>query len=67
MASIAGVTAGGILSSTGFTLAGNTETWYLEDDGAGIVKTYYVSGTSKVYQSASVGTIDYTTGDDCIN
>jgi len=63
LASIAGVTAGGILSSTGFTLAGNTETWYLEDDGAGIVKTYYVSGTSKVYQAASVGTIDYTTGD----
>ena len=55
--------AGGILSSTGFTLSGNTETWYLEDDGAGIVKTYYVSGTSKVYQAAAVGTIDYTTGD----
>jgi hypothetical protein len=63
LASTAGVTAGGILSSTGFTLSGNTQTWYLEDDGAGIVKTYYVSGTSKVYQAASVGTIDYTTGD----
>ena len=38
-------------------------TWYLEDDGAGIVKTYYISGTSKVYQAAAVGTIDYTTGE----
>ena len=63
LASTSGVVAGGILSSTGFTLSGNTETWYLEDDGAGIVKAYYVSGTSKVYQAASVGTIDYTTGD----
>jgi len=63
MGSTAGVTAGGILSSTGFSLNASTETWYLEDDGAGIVKTYYVSGTSKVYQAAAVGTIDYTTGE----
>ena len=63
LATTAGVAAGGILSSTGFTLSGNTETWYLEDDGAGIVKAYYVSGTSKIYQAAAVGTIDYTTGD----
>ena len=63
LASTSGVVAGGILSSSGFTLNGNTETWYLEDDGAGIVKAYYVSGTSKVYQAAAVGTIDYTTGD----
>jgi len=63
LASTSGVTAGGILSSTGFSLSGSSETWYLEDDGAGIVKSYYVSGTSKVYQAASVGTIDYTTGD----
>ena len=63
MGSTEGVTAGGILSSTGFSLNASTETWYLEDDGAGIVKTYYVSGTSKVYQAAAVGTIDYTTGE----
>ena len=63
MASTSGVTAGGILSSTGFSLNASTETWYLEDDGAGIVKTYYISGTSKVYQAAAVGTIDYTTGE----
>ena len=63
LASTSGVVAGGILSSTGFTLSGSTETWYLEDDGAGIVKAYYVSGTSKVYQAAAVGTIDYTTGE----
>ena len=59
-----GTTAGGILSSTGFTETGNANgTHYLEDDGAGLVNAYYISGASKVYQSASVGTIDYTTGD----
>ena len=28
-----------------------------------LVNAYYISGASKVYQAASVGTIDYTTGD----
>ena len=59
-----GTTAGGILSSTGFTITGDTNTYYLEDDGAGVVNAYYISGASKVYlTSGSVGTIDYTTGD----
>ena len=58
-----GTTAGGILSSTGFTETSNANgTHYLEDDGEGLVNAYYISGASKVYQSASVGTIDYTTG-----
>ena len=58
-----GTTAGGILSSTGFTLTAGGNTYYLEDDGAGLVNAYYISGASKVYEAASVGTIDYTTGD----
>ena len=58
-----GVTHGGILSSTGFTITGDSNTYYLEDDGSGIVNAYYISGTSKVYLvSGSVGTINYTTG-----
>ena len=59
-----GVVHGGILTSTGFTITGDTNTYYLEDDGSGLVDTYYISGTSKVYlTTGSVGTIDYTTGD----
>ena len=61
---LTGVVAGGILSSSGFTITGDANTYYLEDDGSGIVNAYYISGTSKVYlTSGSVGTIDYTTGD----
>ena len=59
-----GTTAGGILSSTGFTITGYGDTYYLEDDGVGLVTAYYISGSSKVYlTTGSVGTIDYTTGD----
>ena len=63
-ASTTGTTPGGILSSSGFTITGDANTYYLEDDGAGLVNAYYISGTSKVYlTTGSVGTIDYTTGD----
>ena len=61
-ASTAGTTAGGILSSTGFKYTDDTvNVYYYEDDGAGLIKAYYVSGTSKVYKAAAVGTITYTT------
>jgi hypothetical protein len=61
-ASTAGTTAGGILSSTGFKYSDDTvNVYYYEDDGAGLVKAYYISGTSKVYKAAAVGTITYTT------
>ena len=59
-----GVVHGGILTSTGFTIHGDANTYYLEDDGSGVVFAYYISGTSKVYlPSGSVGTVDYLTGD----
>jgi len=60
-----GVVHGGILTSTGFTIHGDViNTYYLEDDGSGVVFAYYISGTTKVYHPAgSVGTIDYLTGD----
>jgi len=64
LARTTGTTAGGILSSTSFTITGNANTYYLEDDGEGLVTAYYISGSTKVYlTTGSVGTIDYTTGD----
>ena len=59
-----GVSHGGILTSTGFTITGDSNTYYLEDDGSGLVTAYYISGTTKVYRTTgAVGTIDYLTGD----
>ena len=53
---------GGVVSSTGFKYTGDTNVYHYEDDGNGNIKTYYVSGTTKVYKTAAVGTIDYITG-----
>ena len=56
-------TLGGITSSTGFTIAGNTNTLYIDDDGNGIIRTYYlVGGQTRTYVDASAGTINYASG-----
>ena len=54
---------GGITSSTGFTISGNTNTLFLDDDGNGNIRTYYlVGGTTRTYLDSTAGTIDYTNG-----
>ena len=56
--------AGGIVSSTGFKISGDdTNEHFLDDDGTGNVRTYYLSGTTRIYTDSSYGTIDYTTGE----
>nr|BCU99868.1 MAG: hypothetical protein CM15mV30_1720 [uncultured marine virus] len=52
------------LSSTGFYLAGSTNLHFLDDDGAGNVRSYYLEqGTStRVYTNSQQGSINYTTG-----
>ena len=65
--STTGTSAGGVISSSGFKYTGQTEVWYYEDDGEGNVKAYNISGTSKVYKSAAVGTIDYAAGKIVLN
>lgn len=54
---------GGVTTSTGFTIAGNANTIFLDDDGRGNVRTYYlVGGTTRTYLDNTAGTIDYTNG-----
>jgi hypothetical protein len=57
--------AGGIVSSTGFKINNDSSTneHFLDDDGAGNIRVYYLSGTTRVYTSSTFGTIDYTTGE----
>ncbi|AIX14901.1 baseplate wedge protein [Synechococcus phage ACG-2014d] len=38
---------------------------YFEDDGFGNLRTYYNSGSSKVYTNDEAGTVDYSTGKIC--
>jgi hypothetical protein len=52
----------GCVSSNGFMVAGSDNTLYLDDDGVGVLRLYYINGTSKTYFNSNVGTIDYSTG-----
>ena len=54
---------GGITESTGFTIVGNSNTMFLNDNGNGVLRMYYlVGGTTRTYVDENVGTIDYNTG-----
>ena len=57
--------AGGIVSSTGFKINNDSSTneHFLDDDGAGNIRVYYLSGTTRIYTSSTFGTINYTTGE----
>jgi hypothetical protein len=55
--------AGGILSSTGFFISGDTTNeHFFNDNGEGIVRLYYIQSGEKVYVDSTAGTINYTTG-----
>ena len=56
--------AGGIVSSTGFKINDDLSLneHFLDDDGAGNLRVYYLNGTVRVYTSSAYGTVNYTTG-----
>jgi len=60
--------AGGILSSTGFKINGNNNEVFLDDDGAGNIRLYYLTtGSVRTYLNNTQGTINYNTGSLVIN
>ena len=55
--------SGGILSSTGFKIDGNTtDIFFLDDDGDGNVRRYKMDGSVRSYANSTQGTINYSTG-----
>ena len=59
---------GGILTSSGFKIDGDTSTiFFLDDDGQGNVRRYSLSGSTRVYANSTQGTINYATGQVTIN
>jgi len=55
--------AGGILSSTGFFISGDTTNeHFFDDNGEGVVRLYYTQSGIKVYTDSTAGTINYATG-----
>ena len=60
-------TAGGILTSTGFKIDGNDNEMFLDDDGQGNVRLYYLASGIRTYINNTQGTINYTTGQITLN
>nr|BAR27333.1 baseplate wedge [uncultured Mediterranean phage uvMED] len=56
-----------VLSSTGFKISGNTNEMFLDDDGMGNVRVYYLVSGIKTVQNATQGTINYSTGQVTLN
>ena len=57
--------AGGVISSTGFKINDDDSAseHFLDDDGAGNVRVYYLNGTTRIYTSTTFGTVNYETGE----
>ncbi len=53
---------GGILTSTGFFLRGETNEFFLNDDGEGNVRRYHYENGIVTYDNVTQGTINYDTG-----
>jgi len=49
------------ISSSAFTFKGRANC-YLDDDGLGTLRVYYVSTNTRVYVDTNIGTVDYTSG-----
>ena len=58
---------GGILSSTGFKVTGSDLEQFLDDDGNGNVRRYYLSSGIRTYANETQGTINYATGQITLN
>ena len=55
--------SGGILSSSGFKVDGDTtNVWFLDDDGNGNVRRYRMDGSVRSYANSTQGTINYSSG-----
>ena len=60
--------AGGILESTGFKVDGDTTNeMFLDDDGQGNVRRYYIVSGVRTYANNTQGTINYSTGQITLN
>jgi len=61
-------TGGGVLVSSGFKINGDaTNEYFLDEDGAGNIRLYYLVGTTRTYANSTQGTINYSTGVVTIN
>ena len=54
---------GGVVASTGFKVKGDaTNVQFFDDDGKGILRRFYLVGTTRTYTDLTAGTVDYING-----
>lgn len=59
---------GGVLSSTGFYVQGDSvNIQFFDEDGMGNLRRYYLSSSERIYTDKNAGVIDYTKGKITIN
>ena len=59
---------GGVISSTGFKISGDTTNdMFFDDNGSGVLRLYYLVAGVRIYQDETAGTVDYTSGKIVIN
>jgi hypothetical protein len=52
------------VTSTGFYVSGSSEVQYLQDDGYGVIKRYYLdANNTKIYTNNNQGAVVYSTGE----
>ena len=51
-----------IISSTGFSISGENEEYFFDDDGRGNLRIFYLSGGEKLFYNQAAGKIDYENG-----
>jgi len=59
---------GGVISTSGFKITGDTtNVYYLDDDGNGNIRRYYFAGSIRTYVNNTQGTVNYETGQITVN
>ena len=56
---------GGVISTSGFKISGDAEdrVYFLDDDGLGNIRRYYLTGSTRNYVNNNQGTVNYTSGE----
>jgi len=59
------MTGGGIVSSTGFKISDDDSLneHFIDDNGSGVLRVYYLNASTRVYTDSTYGTVDYATGE----
>ena len=58
---------GGVISTSGFKVPNDNNIYFLDDDGNGNIRRYYLVGSVRTYVNNTQGTVNYNTGQIIIN